>query len=68
MTKTPKEQLSGLIKRRKLVKKRISDAAKGLKRGGSLKDEKWYEHAQKRFAISPLIKPLNNTLLENGEG
>ena len=52
MTKTPKDQLSGLIKRRTLVKNRISAAAKGIKRGGSLKDEDWYMRAQKRFAIS----------------
>ena len=52
MTKSPKEQLSGLIKRRSLVKKRLSAAAKGVKRNGSLKQEDWYERAQQRFAIA----------------
>ena len=52
MTKSPKEQLSGLIKRRSLAKKRLTAAAKGIKRNGSLKDETWYERAQQRFAIA----------------
>jgi len=56
MTKTPKEQLSGLVKRRTLVKKRISDSAKTIKRGGSLKDEAWYLRAQQRFAIAASAK------------
>ena len=56
MTKTPKEQLSGLIKRKSLLKKRLSAAAKGMNRGGSLKNETWYERAQQRFAISPAAK------------
>ena len=66
MTKTPCEQLSGLVKRRTMVKKRISAAAKGIKRGGSLKNEDWYERAQKRFAIAaektppqPATEPLD---------
>ena len=56
MTKTPREQLSGLVKRRTLVKKRISDSAKTIKRGGSLKDEAWYLRAQQRFAIAASAK------------
>lgn len=63
MTKSPKDQLSGLIKRRSLAKKRLSAAAKGIKRNGSLKDETWYERAQQRFAIAsvkdtPASEPL----------
>ena len=56
MTKTPREQLSGLVKRQTLVKKRISAAAKTIKRGASLKNEDWYVRAQKRIAIASVGK------------
>jgi hypothetical protein len=52
MTKSPREQLTGLVKRRTMVKKRISAAAKTIKRGGSLKNEDWYIRAQQRISIA----------------
>ena len=56
MTKTPREQLSGLVKRRTMVKKRISAAAKTIKRGASLKNEDWYVRAQQSIAIASAAK------------
>ena len=64
MTKSPKEQLSGLIKRRSLAKKRLSAAAKGIKRNGSLKDENWYERAQQRFAIATVKETVVSDPIE----
>jgi hypothetical protein len=56
MTKTPREQLSGLVKRQTMVKKRISAAAKTIKRGASMKNEDWYVRAQQRIAIASVGK------------
>ena len=68
MTKTPREQLSGLAKRRTMVKKRISAAAKGIKRGNSLKNEDWYERAQQRFSIASTEKTPAQPISETIEG
>jgi L-fucose mutarotase/ribose pyranase (RbsD/FucU family) len=67
MAKSPKDQLSGLVKRRSLVRKRLSAAAKGIKRNGSLKQEDWYERAQQRFAIAAVkeVPVLSQETTEN---